>query len=228
MSVNYIWFDLGLTLLTNNHCQSYKEALEAAGSKRELAEVERAYHLANKYFMRRRPGLLGQKNSGPAAFFDVLLDRLEVKDPQARALFFAEMKRKKDNICWHKFPFTDEVLYRLHERGIGTGLISNWDLGCRGILKDNGLLEQLDTVVISAEAGMEKPDKRIFQLALEKSGRKAEECLYVGDNYYDDVVGSAKVGMKALLINPPDRLGIEELDYPDVIESIKEVERYIA
>ena len=58
------------------------------------------------------------------------------------------------------------------------------------------------------------------------AGVEPSECLYVGDNYYDDAVGASAAGMRTLLINPPGRLGIEELKFPDVIESIQDVERY--
>lgn len=84
----------------------------------------------------------------------------------------------------------------------------------------------MDTVVISSEAGCEKPDRRIFERALLLAGVEPSECLYVGDNYYDDAVGASAAGMRTLLINPPGRLGIEELKFPDVIESIQDVERY--
>ena len=49
----------------------------------------------------------------------------------------------------------------------------------------------------------------------------------MGDNYYDDVKGASQLGIRTLLINPSQRFGIEELDYPYVISDIREVERYI-
>ena len=51
----------------------------------------------------------------------------------------------------------------------------------------------------------------------------AHECIYVGDNYYDDAVGSLKVGMKALIINRFGTLGVEEIRNCNLISDISEV-----
>ena len=73
------------------------------------------------------------------------------------------------------------------------------------------------------QVGVEKPDPRIFRQALELSGDSPEECLYVGDNYYDDGVGAAQVGMAFCILNPAGRLGIEELDIPWCVPDIRQV-----
>lgn len=178
MNVSYIWFDLGLTLLRNNHCSLYQEALEAAGIHCELAAVEKAYHLANKYFMRERPGLLGKPERGRTDYSETLFDflGLSFENPEADGyagdrttclqIFEKELEEIQCRLFWEKFPFTDSVLEELHEKGIGTGLISNWDIHCRDILRATGLIDQPDTVVISSEVGYEKPAREIFEIAL--------------------------------------------------------------
>jgi putative hydrolase of the HAD superfamily len=50
--------------------------------------------------------------------------------------------------------------------------------------------------------GVEKPDSRIFELALQKLGLPAERCVYVGDNYDRDVVGARRAGLVPILIDP--------------------------
>jgi putative hydrolase of the HAD superfamily len=221
--IRYIWFDLGLTLVGNNHAAIYQKVLADLGVKKEINEVECAYHLANKYFMREHPGCLGKKE-GVRGYLEKLMEYLQLGRETQR--FLIGMEQENPSVCWRKFPFTDGVLNRLHQRGIKTGLISNWDHSCRRVLEENGLLSLMDTVVISSEAGYEKPDRRIFERALLLAGVEPSVCLYVGDNYYDDAVGASAVGMRTLLINPPGCLGIEELKFPDVIESIQDVERY--
>ncbi len=45
----------------------------------------------------------------------------------------------------------------------------------------------------------------------------------MGDNYYDDGVGASQVGMAFCILNPPDKLGIEELDLPWCVPDIRGV-----
>ena len=49
--------------------------------------------------------------------------------------------------------------------------------------------------------GIEKPDARIFQIALEKSGYSADELVHVGDSIKSDVEGAANVGIKSVWLN---------------------------
>ncbi len=78
----------------------------------------------------------------------------------------------------------------------------------------------MDAVVVSDEAGVEKPHAEIFHIALQALGVTADQAIYVGDNYYDDVVGAHGAGMETLLINPYGWLGIEEIDHPHIIPGV--------
>ena len=60
----------------------------------------------------------------------------------------------------------------------------------------------LDCVVISEEAGVEKPDPSIFVKAASLLGVALQECLYVGDDFEIDVIGATKSGMQACWFNP--------------------------
>ncbi len=51
--------------------------------------------------------------------------------------------------------------------------------------------------------------------------------MYVGDNYYDDCLGSRKVGMNALIINRFGSLGVEEIDDCTVIRRLADIFNYI-
>jgi putative hydrolase of the HAD superfamily len=112
------------------------------------------------------------------------------------------------------------VLAELRRRGFGLGVISNWDSSARSLLADHGLAEFFDPIVISSEVGSEKPAPEIFRIALERVGLPGEQCLYVGDNYYDDAVGCRKVGMRSLIINRFGRLGTEEITDCDFISGL--------
>lgn len=226
MDIGYVFFDLGLTLLDSNHVPLFKKALECSGVDLPLSEVGRAYHLANKFFMRTRPGDISD-NRCFSDYVRLLLDLLSLDPDRYLPSVSSSLACFKKEVRWTKYPFTDAVVSALKDNGINVGLISNWDCGCRKLLSDLGLADKLDPIVVSSEVGCAKPDRRIFELALQKAGVDARRCLYVGDNYYDDVVGASGVGMRTILINSPGLLGIEETGYGYVAEDIRGVMRYL-
>lgn len=64
-----------------------------------------------------------------------------------------------------------------------------------------GLAEFADFMVTSEEAGREKPDARMFGLALEKLGLAPDETCMVGDSYEKDALGAARAGIPAYWLN---------------------------
>jgi putative hydrolase of the HAD superfamily len=80
--------------------------------------------------------------------------------------------------------------------GIRTGLVSNsWSTSHY----DRDLLTELfDTVVISAEVGLHKPQPKIYLLAAERLGVEPERCVFV-DDLRENCAGAEAVGMTAIL-----------------------------
>jgi HAD superfamily hydrolase (TIGR01549 family) len=91
-------------------------------------------------------------------------------------------------------------------------------------LKGIGLLEYFDVIILSEEIGIRKPEKAIFLKAAELLGNAPSECLFVGDSFDTDVVGSAESGMRSCWFNPEGEpitdVGIQP-DY--VISSLTEL-----
>jgi len=75
------------------------------------------------------------------------------------------------------------------------GVIANQSLGTEQRLERYGLLQYIDLIVASAEEGVAKPDKRIFKIALNKSGCKAENSVMIGDRIDNDIVPANLLGM---------------------------------
>lgn len=65
-------------------------------------------------------------------------------------------------------------------------------------LKRLGLEDTFDYIVTSEEAGEEKPSERMFQLVLEKTGRKKEEMIMIGDDQKKDVDGAERFGIRGI------------------------------
>ena len=108
-----------------------------------------------------------------------------------------------------RFEYVLPMLEMLKRGGYLVGLVTN---GTHALqyrkLEMIGLSYVFDAVVVSGDAGVEKPDREIFLLACEKLGVSPEECVYVGDNRKNDVDGAAGAGMKTVWLrstNPTQR-----------------------
>jgi FMN phosphatase YigB (HAD superfamily) len=107
------------------------------------------------------------------------------------------------------FPDSVPALKLVKQRKLTTGLISNVGQEIDSYCSELGFEPYLDHKVTSFEVGFDKPRPEIFQLALDKAGVRADESVFVGDVYEQDIVGSRGVGMKPILIN---RNGIGSYD----------------
>lgn len=97
------------------------------------------------------------------------------------------------------------TLERLRAAGLRLGVVSNFEEWLEQLLEDLGVSTFFDVQVISGVEGMEKPDPRIFRLAMERAGVRPEASVYVGDNPEFDVEPAAAVGMFPVLIDRRDR-----------------------
>lgn len=228
--IKTIGFDLGYTLVylkrEDNMRTFLKEFMEI---DIPYEDIQIAYHVTDKTFMREYQHVLGNTSEKYYIwYFSVLLYQMgifgvDLLKTFGRYVTFMEKSVKE----WHPYPWSRETLEHLKEKGYQLVLVSNWDESCRKVLKDARLDDLFDETIISCEVGVEKPDPRIFEIALEKTGIQAEEFFFVGDNYYDDVLGSGELGIEAAVINPFDKLGIEELEHVHVISSVQELERIL-
>lgn len=99
-------------------------------------------------------------------------------------------------------PGTREMLWRLRTLSLMTGLISNRDEPLTGIAIELGLIESFDFTLAAGQVGSKKPDPAIFHQALALAGGVSpQEAIYVGDNYYTDVIGSRRAGIRAVLLD---------------------------
>lgn len=99
-------------------------------------------------------------------------------------------------------PATPAALGRLRAAGYRLAVISNSDGRAGEALAAVGLAEHFEFVIDSAEVGVEKPDPRIFALALDRLGLPPESALYVGDIYEVDVVGARRARLDVILLDP--------------------------
>ncbi len=104
---------------------------------------------------------------------------------------------------WSKVPDgLRDALLDLRRTGVKVVIVSNSEGTLEKLLGRLGILDAFDFVLDSAVVGVEKPDPRIFHIALERSKVAADHALHVGDVYAMDVVGARQAGLHAALIDP--------------------------
>lgn len=106
------------------------------------------------------------------------------------------------------------TLQRLRAVGFKLGVVTNRRSTCRPYLEQLGLAEYMDFDLAAGEVNLWKPDPAIFAHAVERLGIQPEQSIYVGDNYYADILGARQAGLHPVLIDP-DNL-FPEADCPTI------------
>jgi putative hydrolase of the HAD superfamily len=116
-------------------------------------------------------------------------------------LFLAEMSRgiSRRRLCL--YPYVREALDILRERFPLALVTDAQSAYACGELHKVGLLDYFDPIIISGDFGYRKPDKRLFQLALDGMGIAAEHTLYIGNDMYRDIYGAREAGMKTVMFD---------------------------
>jgi putative hydrolase of the HAD superfamily len=107
------------------------------------------------------------------------------------------------------YPDVPDALRALRGAGHRLVVVSNWDVSLHETLRLTGLAELVDGAISSAQAGVAKPDPRIFAAALALAGGSAEGALHAGDTLEFDVAGARAAGWRAVLVareGPPPRV----------------------
>ncbi|MEK5247417.1 HAD-IA family hydrolase [Bacillus sp. FSL R9-9530] len=96
------------------------------------------------------------------------------------------------------------ILFLNHiKRHFKVGIITNGSTQRqKAKIMNTGLNEYFDTIIISEEVGFSKPDKRIFELALNKLKVQSEDVLFVGDDLEKDIAGCQNANIKGIWFNP--------------------------
>jgi putative hydrolase of the HAD superfamily len=93
------------------------------------------------------------------------------------------------------------TLSALRALGLKLVVVSNANGRLRHLFDRLGLTSYFDVLFDSFEEGVEKPDPRLFHIALERSGSAASATMHVGDLYHIDVVGARAAGLAAVLLD---------------------------
>jgi putative hydrolase of the HAD superfamily len=100
-------------------------------------------------------------------------------------------------------PDAVATLQTLRERGLGLGMISNASSELSALWAESLLAPLFDAAFFSADEGMMKPDRRLYERMADALSVDPADCLFVGDGAYRELQGAEAVGMTAVLIRVP-------------------------
>lgn len=69
-------------------------------------------------------------------------------------------------------------------------------------MRTAGIDKYFDALILSEDIGVNKPNRELYEYALEKTGSKLEESIMIGDMFDTDIVGAANIGMEQIYFNP--------------------------
>jgi putative hydrolase of the HAD superfamily len=158
-------------------------------------------------------------------YFDLVLKHAGISLTSLTEAALAELRAyHAEHNLWETVP--SEVpwaLGRLRALGLRLVVVSNANGTLRSVFERLGLEARVDVLVDSHDEGVEKPDPRLFRIALERAGGRAETTMHVGDMYHVDIVGARAAGLRAVLV---DATGLyEHCDCPRVRNLIELADR---
>ena len=171
-NIKWLFFDVGSTLLDEHIAYEYR-----------LQEIAIAANVPYEYVYDKALEFYKQNKKG---------------DEEVTKLLGVEKP------AWHRekeilFEGAKECLETLSKH-YKIGVIANQSLGTKERLERHGILKYIDLVVASAEEGVVKPDRRIFEIALERSGCKPCEAVMIGDRIDNDIVPANLLGMHTIWV----------------------------
>ena len=117
-------------------------------------------------------------------------------------------------------PEIPDLVEALRSSGLALAVVSNRNNPFTELMDTLGLTPYFDFAMAAGEVNSWKPDPEIFFHAMERTGTEPAETVYVGDNYYADIIGARTAGLNPVLIDP-------EQVFPDAdcirIEALSEI-----
>ena len=108
------------------------------------------------------------------------------------------------------------ALDRLRALGVRVAVVSNSEGKLEELFGALGILGAFDLVIDSGAVGIEKPDPRIFQIALDHFRVAPARAVHLGDTFGPDVLGARAAGLRVALVDPHGHLANRHLDVPRV------------
>jgi putative hydrolase of the HAD superfamily len=214
MDVAAIAFDVNGTLIEIRTDDDSDDAFRAVGHFLTYQGIDlRRHQIRDLYFQRlkaqqRESAEQNPEFDGPliwgSIIEDYVSDYTKAMPPERLAqlpLTLAEIYRGVTRRKLKLYPHVRSTLRTLRQH-MPIAVVSDGQSSyARGELHKVGLTEYFDPIVVSGDHGFRKPDRRLFQLALDGMGVTAEQTLYVGNDMHRDIYGAREIGMGTVMFD---------------------------
>lgn len=207
--IETVFLDAGNTLVSIDFAWVQRECA-ARGFETTAEALLRAEAAARPAISARIANGNSSEGESSALFFlrTVLGGLPNAPEPEAGTRLAAELEPvlrvpgQSDRLWCSVLPGVPEALAEMAALGLQLVVVSNADGTVERSMRNLGLIEHLSLVIDSHVVGHQKPDPRIFEIALERAGARPEATLHVGDLYAADVLGARSANCHALLLDP--------------------------
>ena len=204
-SIRAILFDAGGTLIHLDSSRICNLLRLQFSIEMALDQFPRAQSLAMARVAELVEAGAGSTEQLKREFYTTLLPEIGVSKDKLSDAVECAFKLAREEMLWGQAEeATAPVLNELKRRGYILGVVSNSDGRIEAAFEQAGLTSYFDFYIDSFIVGIEKPDPRIFRLAIERAGVHADGAAYVGDLYPVDVVGARSAGLVPILYDPFD------------------------
>lgn len=129
--------------------------------------------------------------------FAAAIEEAAARHPEHRPLIAAYFERW-DEMLAGEIDGAVAILEELRDAGHELHALTNWSAETFPFARERfAFLEWFESILVSADIGLVKPDPAIFQLLLERIGRTPAECIYIDDNP-KNVTAAARLGFDAI------------------------------
>ena len=206
--ISTVVFDVGNTLHHLDHGfiaeVVTRHGWPVSGHEVAVAEYTAKAEVDAQFRARRAGGDQDRRFS----YFGTILRTLHVPTAALEGVLAALHAEDTRESLWRVVDQTTlSVMAALRDRGFTLAVVSNADGRVAASLHARQLAQYFTTIVDSHVVGVEKPDARIFHIALEACNAAAAQALHVGDIYEVDVRGARNAGLTPLLLDPLGRYG---------------------
>jgi putative hydrolase of the HAD superfamily len=202
MALRTVFLDAGGVLIFPNWTR-ISAALARQGVIVEPAALAAADPIARKQIDDQSTVAVTNDSKRGWLFFNLILTAAGVPLSDATAAALAELHEyHQERNLWELVP--DGVVSALDTmtaRGLRLTVVSNANGTLCGHMDRLGLSRHVHCILDSHDFGVEKPDPRLFTIALERSQAEAATTIHVGDLYQVDVVGARAAGVRGVLLD---------------------------